>query len=436
MCVIFKLHWPGISTMETCLLVLLFGILHSIQSHCDAKMIRDVEVPHSAPAGYEVTKLIHVEAPHIIESYNGDTQKLFTVQENGAVVTKDKLESFAGTSQILVVKNGINGKVLESLHINIAQSLQNGLVFQQGRYIGTIRENENVGSIVKIIGHLSVVGCNNVTYSLLNGSESFSVRTVFFGSTHDNIITSSKSFNREFQGLYHITLEGVCSSGGSTSANIEIHILDKNDIIPKFRSSVQTVQASPDQSWGKITTVLAYDWDQNEHITYSLQDSSEFYIDPDSGEIYSENDYLCPGSYSVTVFAIDSVGHISKPLTLYIAVEDDSLKFKPRQSIGHRLTKRATLTIKRQFDIVENSSISTALFSITSVQPRPQAERYRQVSASVDLFQEPDYNGQVYLKPGKKLDYEDTSQRQIVLVYNRTNLNTPEGKYIAQFLDI
>jgi hypothetical protein len=221
----------------------------------------------------------------------------------------------------------------------------------------------------------------------------------------------------------------------SASTFVEIHILDKNDIIPKFKSAEQSVQTSPDQSWGAIATVTAYDGDQNEHVTYSLKGSSEFYIDQDTGDVYSEKNYLYPGSYSVTVFATDSVGHISEPLSLNIEVLSDTLTFVSKYSTGHHLTKRATLTIKRQYDIVENSTISTSLFSVASVQPRPQAERYKQISASVDIFEEPNYNGQVYLKPSHSLDYEDVNHRQIVLIYNRTNLNTPEGKITSDTSD-
>ena len=413
--------------MEHNVWILVFGILYSIQSMCDAKIIRTVQVPHNVPIGYEISKLFLKEAPHVIESCDGDLNNVFNVYENGAVVTKNKLNNLVGLSQVLVVKNEINDKVLESLHINIVQS-QHHLVFQQSKYIGTIKENERKGEQVKIIGHLIVLDCKNVTYSLLNGSESFEVRTVSFGSTHDNVITSLKSFNREIQDLYMITLEGKCSSGKSASSVLEIHILDKNDIIPKFKSAVQSVETLPDQSWGKITTVTAYDGDQNEHITYTLKGSEELYIDQDTGDVYSEKDYLYPGSYSATTFATDSVGHVSEPLSLHVEVQSNTLTFVPKYSKGHHLTKRATVTIQMPYDIVENSSVSKSLFSVASVKPRPLAERYKQISASLDIFEEPDYNGQVFLKPGYSLDYEDVNHRQIVLIYNRTNMNTPEGK--------
>lgn len=422
--IFYHVHGLGKAIMEVNWWMCVFGILHSMLSLCDGKSARTVHVPHNAPVGYEVTKLLQIEAPHVIESFQGHLQNTFNVLENGAVVTKETLTGLGGASQVLVVRNGVNDKILESLHINILQSTPNHLVFQQSKYIGTIKENEKVGSHVKIIGQIKVLGCENVTYSLLYGSKSFSYQTMYLESTHDNVLTSLKSFNRELQGLYIAVLEGKCSSGESAVTYIDIHILDKNDIIPKFMSSDVFVRTSPDQCCSKITTIKAYDGDQNEHITYSLEDGPEFYIDSVSGDVYSEADYLYTGSYSVTVFATDSAGHISEPLSLHI----DVLGFKPQHNSSHHLTKRATLIISRQFDIVENSTISKSLFSVTSVKPRPMAERYSQISASVDVFEEPDFNGQVYLKRGRSLDFEDINQRQIVLIYNRTNLNRPEGK--------
>lgn len=410
------------------------GVLHSIFTS-EAKIEKFIQIPSNVPVGFEVAKLSHVEPPLAVETPHG-IQRAFSVLENGAVVVKHDLSAFGDTSHNLVVKNGMSDRVLESLHISVFKSLQNQPVFLQPVYIGTIKENEKVGSRVNIVGHLSAVGCENVTYSLLNGSNLFSFKTEYYGSTHNSVVTSKRPFNRESKDLYRVCLEALCSDGMSARTYLDIHILDKNDIVPKFRSSEIYIQTSSDQSWGKITTIKAYDGDQNEQITYNLDDSSHFFIDPQTGELFSEKDYLSPGSYIATIVAVDSAGHESEPLTVHIEVPSDMLKFKPRliQSGIHHLVRRATVPPKI-ITVDENISSGMAVFSIASVQPTPPAERYSVVSTSVDLFEEPDINGRVYLKPGKTLDYENPDHREIVLVYNRTNLNTP-GEIVQVTLQV
>ncbi|KAL4234096.1 beta-catenin binding [Mactra antiquata] len=408
--------------------IITYAVLHSILlSLCNSHIIRTIHVSSKVPVGYEITKLSKVEPIPVLES---ETTGLFGVNEHGSIVTKGVLFDFAGSSISLLVRNGLDDKILDSLQIHILEpSLpSDNLVFQQSNYVGHIDENRPAGSKISIVGHLIVSGCDNVKYSLINGSDSFHLETIYFGSTHNNLVTSLKSFNREVQDLYKVVLIAVCS-GFSTSTIIEIHILDVNDISPKFKSREINVLTSTDQSWREVTTVQAIDGDQNEKLSYTLSGSSEFYIDKDSGKIYSEENYVHAGSYDVSVVATDSVGHRSEPIIVYIEVQSPTLKFERKLEQIHSRRKRSTISINKTHDIVENSTFSRPLFSVASVKNPPSGERYEVVSESVsDLIQAPNNIGEVYLLPGRRLDFENENHRRIILVYNRTNIDNPGGK--------
>ena len=329
-------------------------------------------------------------------------------------------------------KQGVSNVLLS--HIKTTENAPQSSVFQHSKYIGTISENEPTGTLVKIIGHVSVNCVENgpPLYTIESATDFFKLGTVYFADNHNNVLVSEEEFDREKTDLFIVRIKAQCSNGLTAETEVEVHVLDKNDNIPTFNESTITVLASSDQSWGKIATFTAYDGDQNDHIIYTMEGSSEFVLEPDTGDLYAESDYLFQGSHDLRVYASDNAGHISKPLSVHIVVENDVLKFKSFQSPHvHHLSKRATTTIARSYDIVENSTTVSQLFSVASVQPRPMAERYKLVSASVDMFLSPNNDGSVYLKPGLKLDYEDENQREILVIFNRTNLNTPEGMYLC-----
>lgn len=309
--------------------------------------------------------------------------------------------------------------------------------FQHSKYIGTISENEPVGTSVNIIGHITACCKNSPSYSLESEMKYFNLNTVYFGNEHNNILVSRHSFDREITDLYRVRLKAHCSNGHTAETVIEVHILNKNDNVPQFNQAALVIETSTDQSWGKIATFSAQDLDQNDRIIYTIEGNMEFFIDSDTGDLYAENDYLFQGSYDLKVFASDSAGHISEPLDVHIIAESDVLKYRSFHNPGsHQLSKRATTTIARAYDIVENSTTTSELFSVASVKPRPPAEKYALVSASVDMFLPPNNDGSVYLKPGMKLDYEDENQREILVIFNRTDLNTPEGMLLLSLIDL
>ncbi|KAH3768189.1 hypothetical protein DPMN_169401, partial [Dreissena polymorpha] len=301
--------------------------------------------------------------------------------------------------------------------------------FQQTHYVGLISENEPIGSRVSVIGQLSVANCVHVKYKLLgNDATNFELDTRNFISTHNNILLSRKSFDREDKSRYHLIVQAECAEQDGVShtvtALVDIYILDINDNVPAFHNSFISVQTASDQSWNAIASVQASDEDENEIIAYSIEDNPDFYIDQNSGELLAESDYLYPGSYSVSVTAVDSAGHRSKPLNVRIEVPSKVLKFEPVHN--HHVSKRAITTISKKYPILENNTQSLFLFSVATSQPRSFAERYSLVSSSVDIILPPDKEGNVYLVPGRRLDYENVTHRVINMVFNITNQNTPE----------
>jgi len=310
------------------------------------------------------------------------------------------------------------------------------LDFHQSNYIGMIYENEPTGSKVNVVGQLSVKECVDVHYSILNHKDLFSLDHFNFINTHNVIIRSLDRLDREVKEVYTVSIEAVCLNGVQSQTDIVIHVLDRNDVEPKFLSSVVSVTSHCDQSFHKkITTISAYDEDQNEKISYFAQESctKDFYLEPDTGDLYSKSDFLYPGSYKIIVYAVDSVGHTSQPLTIHIKVQNPALTHDTmtyQSHTAHHVEKRATTTVKKEYEKVENNTFSNFLFTVASVQPRPFGENYKLVNTSVpDMFEGPDSEGNVYIVQGKRLDYENVNHRIINMVFLITNTNTPNGRY-------
>ena len=413
---------PGYSTI---LLLILVNVVE-----LDCATVQSLNVPYDAPAGYTVTKL--TDNSKFIDLTNEISKQIFHLTGDGAIKTRRKLSELVkiGTRISLPVKNSLTNSISDYLHINIVGA--NDFSFPQSKFIGTIRENGDPGSLVKIIGHLAVSNSEdkNITYCLQSEKDNFAVEPVSYGNLHDNKVKALISLDREIKQNYSFFLQAESETGDVAVTTIEIHVLDDNDCIPKFQDSVLDIRTSSGPTWHSVTTVKASDLDLNDKISYYLEGSSDFMIDEDTGEIFSEVDYLFIGSYLLKVYATDAVGHSSAPLLVHIHVENESgpLVFAPNSY--HHISKRATTTISKLFEIVENSTSRDKLFSVATVQPRPASstEAYGLISSSVDIFRQPDVNGNVYLKPGVRLDYEDPSHREIQLIFNRTNKFSPEGK--------
>ena len=409
-------------------MILLTVLVNVIELECTT--VQSLNVPYDAPAGYTVTKL--TDNSKFIDLTNEISKEIFRLTEEGAIKTKRKLSELVnvGTRLSLPVKNSLTDAISDYLHINIIEA--DNFSFPQNKYIGTIRENGEPGSLVKIIGHLAVTNSEdkNITYSLQSENDYFAVEPVSYGNVHDNKVKALISLDREATQNYSFCLQAKSDTGDIAVTTIEIHVLDENDCIPKFQDSVLDVRTSSGPTWHSVTTVQAPDQDLNERILYSLEGSADFMIDADTGEIFSEVDYLYIGSYLLKVYATDAVGHISAPLLVHIHVENENgpLVFVPNSY--HHISKRATTTISKLFEIVENSTSRDKLFSVATVQPRPASstEEYGLISSSVDIFRQPDVTGNVYLKSGVRLDYEDPSHREIQLIFNRTNRFSPGGK--------
>ena len=411
------------------LLLVFMVLLISLETY-ESKLLQSISIPHDAPVGYSLTKLNDNDANNFIDLANENFKDLFQRTKDGAITIKRKLSDLAGTTINVPVKNAFTNAISDILHIKIVKF--DTFVFPQKKYVGTIKENKHPGSHVKIIGHLAVTdaGYKNLTYSLLSANHSFAVNYISYGNSHDNRIIALKSFDRESRQRYSFLLQAEAVTGELALTEIEVHILDDNDNIPRFQQSVLEVTATSGPNWNSIVTVEALDDDLNDRISYFLTGSGDFVIDSDTGEIFSEEDYLFVGNYLLKVYANDSAGHISDPLIIHIHVdsENSALLFMPRSY--HHVSKRATTTISKLFVIVENSTSVSSLFSVATTQPRPASstEEYGLISSSVDIFQQPDRNGNVYLKPGRVLDYEDPSHREILLIFNRTNMFSPGGK--------
>ncbi|KAK3581134.1 hypothetical protein CHS0354_033929 [Potamilus streckersoni] len=405
----------------------------------ESKTVKTFSVSHTVPVGHTILK---VPDASVIVALQEESVQIFDTSGLGNILTKDKLTDFIGKSFPFLVKNNASNSLLHDIiHIRVSNHTSQ-IVFHQKEYIGTVKENQAANTNVDIVGHLGTkytqdLATSDIKYSFISGDQGrFRLELVSYGALHELKVRTLFPLDREEKDIFELVLLAESIEGEVAQTTLYIHVLDVNDNPPSFEKSEYSAVLPSVMVNSEIKRVMADDPDLNDVVTYFLEDDNMFQIDLSSGQILSKSDYILPGHYETKLFAKDAVGHVSAPAVLKTCVSSasDALKFIPQYL--HHVQKRAVITMQRRFEIVENSTMTSALFSIAIIQPPVPGskERYALVSSSVDIFRQPDLNGNVYLKPGIKLDYEDISHREITLVFNITKTDDPNDIKIVEVI--
>lgn len=159
-----------------------------------------------------------------------------------------------------------------------------------------------------------------LTYQLLSGGNTFSVRTVPDVDSRENLeIVVEKKLDREVQDFYQLVI--VAKDSGSPQRNGTLHVnitvLDSNDNAPSFLNNTYNITVQEDQAKGTVIINLSAEDDDigdNGKVTYELssrtssQVKDTFLLNETTGEIKisSPLDYEQETKYQFVVIARDN----------------------------------------------------------------------------------------------------------------------------------
>lgn len=374
-----------------------------------------IVIPFTIPVNSLITKLASRHAEFAVTDKLA--RSLFHISEDGNLSTKMELFSHVGSSFSLTFSNDFNEyPFIDILHLNISTTADLK-AFSSQTFQGTIQENLPPNSEVRWKESIQI-DFRAVTFTLEPSNNHFEV-IVKKDSPYIHLkIVSTSLLDCENAGEYVYILKAWMNDTSFTSTILKIKVLDINRSIPKFSQKIYRATIY-DSLIGvpstRILKVSAIDQDTDE-IIYSLSDTSVFTINPNSGQLSAKAVRL--GSHNFKVYATDTNGRQSQTC-VSIRVLPSTLKFRPFHQISKRQTK--FMTVEKSYVVLENQTIGTVVFSVASKPaPPPGTEFYSILYDSIQAFQV-DTRGNVYLKSGHTLDYENPRHRNVTLRFNITS---------------
>ncbi|KAF8774708.1 Cadherin-99C like protein [Argiope bruennichi] len=180
-----------------------------------------------------------------------------------------------------------------------------GPVFPQDRYDAQVSEGAAVGSTV-ITLTAEDPEKDEITYSLIEGN----VNGDFAIDPKSGILSVARRLDREEVSAYALVVKASDPSNLFSTTTLDIRVTDINDQNPVFLQSEYIFRVDEGQADAYVGTVQAKDDDisLNGQIRYSVSQSSDFRIDPQTGEIRTLRalDFESQPSHRLMVMARDS----------------------------------------------------------------------------------------------------------------------------------
>ena len=210
----------------------------------------------------------------------------------------------------------------------IRDANDNAPVFNPKVYHVNVSEEANPGVRVVIVTATDRDEGENavLTYRITDGN----IKSAFRIITSEGIILVAKTLNYREHSRYMLTVTATDPSGNQDVAEVVIQIIDTNRYRPKFQNTPYRISVSEDVPVGKsIYEVFALDKDvgENARITYSMDPTDVFAVDPNSGIVRTRAvlDREKQAGYTVSVTATDQGKPAKMDTTdLVITVEDEN----------------------------------------------------------------------------------------------------------------
>ncbi|KAL5014373.1 hypothetical protein ScPMuIL_008643 [Solemya velum] len=260
---------------------------------------------------------------------------LFVVPTTGEIKVKRPLDREVAESFTFVVQARDQGEPVLSdtatVIISVRDVNDNHPVFNPKVYTASVAEDATPHSRVIIVTATDRDSGDNarIDYSITQGNVggAFSIAGI---GTGEGLISVASSLDFQTQPRYILTVTATDSGGLTDTAEVTIHISDTNEQRPVFQHTPYVAQVMENVVIGtSVIQIVAIDSDvgENARITYSLQGSSVFFIDPNTGLVTtrSELDREQSPAYTLSVTAGDNGKPPKYDTTdIEIVIEDDN----------------------------------------------------------------------------------------------------------------
>ena len=202
--------------------------------------------------------------------------------------------------------------------------------FNQSVYQGMVLESEDVGTNIVQVYATDNDEDTTISYSIQSSE------AVPFAINANGLLSVNGTLDREVTNMYSLTI--VAKDDGvppkSTTAMVQINIIDVNDNKPTFMQGVFEASVTENVPRGtEVTTITAMDIDllENAAIRYNLNDTSTFNINTQGGRIYTVGsiDREAVAIYYLQISATDSGNPVQSSSAVVLVTVDGVNEFEP-----------------------------------------------------------------------------------------------------------
>ena len=295
------------------------------------------------------------------------------------------------------------------LELSVTVALSTVPIFDMQVYSISVVENNSPGSfLLQVQASSRDPAASNITYVFITPTTAFEVDPV------NGSVTASVSLDREDRDLYSITVEARTLVNTSSTAVIEVSVLDENDNPPSFNVSEVLISVRETVTAGSIFFYLpAFDADKeiNAMILYNLASNDSeaealFSVDT-AGNILTTQSLLGEfGTYNLTLQAsnLASVGALSSTVDLSVVVEHVN-DFTPQFASNYSLSVSEDAAMGLVLAVVQAKDSDVGSASVVS---------YAIIEGESIAFSLNSSTGELSLE--RTLDYENRTQYVLVVI--------------------
>lgn len=356
-------------------------------------------MPSDAKLGHVVT-MLHKDSNQRSNFY-GATRSfhhlLFSILDNGAVVTSSDMANLAGQSFYLRLEHQAGDKLWkDSIQVRVGNQ-ESEIYFENQPFFGDVYENQRAYTTVSGLESLYNAGMKlpaecDIGFTGKRGP--FELRRESNGGLK---LVTAQALDRELVEFYNLVIQARCPHHKDVFAQLRVHIMDENDNIPVFNQEEYTATLIPNlPSKISILEIQASDPDSLDTygLTYSIEENNIFSVHPQTGSVYLVNpDLLQPMTYDLKVYATDRAGHQSKPATLLI----DTLPDIHDSLASLKRFKRETLDPRGW---VVRRKDEGDLFTVASIPANPD-ERFKMQDPHPPMLELDQISGMIRRIPGQ-----------------------------------
>ena len=259
-------------------------------------------------------------------------------KDTGIITTKAQLDREVDAHysfKVIATDHGDPKKSASAgVDITVLDVNDNAPLFNPRSYETVISEEDAVGKPVIEVTATDEDENERIEYAIKSGNidGAFNI----FTQMGSGLITVGKLLDYKKHNRYMLTVTAVDKIGQMDTATVVINISDANTYSPEFKDTPYLIRINEDEGVGTtVFTVLATDDDSgdNAKITYTMDESEQFVINPSNGAITIKKalDREDQAGYTLTVMATDH-GRPSKMDTtdvevIVLDVNDNSPEF-------------------------------------------------------------------------------------------------------------